>query len=368
MSTQVSFLKQLAVAVLLLALAGGAWHQRAQIAAILGLGPAPVKASRNSDQGVPVIVARVSTARDDVVLEAVGTGRAVRSVMLRTETAGKIAEMSLVADQRYARDDVLLRLDRSAQQLAVELAETRLAEAIRIRDRVSRLQGSGAAAVARLDEVVTAAEIARLELESARDALEDRVLRAPFDGVAGLSEVEAGAWIDSDTDIASFDDRSVLLVEFDLPEALISRIRPTTVVTATTPAAPGREFEGTVTAVDSRIAAQSRTVRVRVTLPNPEDVLKPGASFTVRLELPGDVYPVVPELAVLFSRGTLHVWRVTEEGMAERVEVRMIRRSDGAILIDGPLAEGDLVVVEGTQRMAPGKAVRILNDTGAGPA
>lgn len=366
MPGQVTVWKQIAVSVLLIGAAAFAWHEREAAARMLGLaaaqsGPATVE----RDEGVPVIVAPVQMAEDDLILEAVGTGRAQRSITLRTETEGKIVSMPMEAAQRYAADDILLRLDDTAERLAVELAQTRLEEAERVRSRFSQLQNSGTTAQARLDEVRTAAEIARIELEAARESLENRVLRAPFDGVVGLSEIEVGDWVDSDVEIATYDDRSVLLVGFDLPEALIGRVRLGLTVTAETPAVPGGQFKGTVTAIDSRIAAASRTARARVAIPNPEDTLRPGASFAVRLELPGDRFPIVPELALQFAKGALYVWRIDGD-LAERVQVRLIRRREGNVLVEAPLREADLVVVEGTQRLAPGEPVTIVKTSSGG--
>jgi len=356
----VAFWKQALVAAALVGAGWYGWQEREAIAHALGLAGAEQQAGgRRGAEGVPVLVAPVTSADDDLVLEAVGTGRAVRSVTLRVEAEGKIAELALAAGRTYAKGDVLVKLEDADQQLALKLAEARQREADRVLARLARLEDAGTAARARLDEVRTLAEIAGIEVERAKEHLEDRVLRAPFDGVAGLADLEVGAWIDSDVDIASFDDRSTILVEFDLPEALLPRVDPGLAVAATTPSAPGERFEGAVAAIDSRVTATSRTTKVRVALPNPGDRLRPGASFTVRLDLPGPTYPVVPELAVQFARGALHVWRVTD-GAAERVEVRMVRRRDGAVLVDGPLRAGDRVIVEGTQRLAPGKPVRVM--------
>ena len=366
MPGRVAAWKQVATAICLVAAAVLLWQNSDAVQAMLGLHPvATDRAAAERARGVPVIAAPVRIADDDLVLEAVGTGRAQRSVMLRSETEGTVVDAPLAAGQRYRAGDVLLRLDDTDERLAVELAETRLADAARVRDRFRQLQDTGAAAMARLDEAETAAQIARIELEAAREELRERTIRAPFDGVAGLSEIDVGDWIDSDVEIAGFDDRSVLLVEFELPEALISRVRPGTTVTARTPAVPGRRFEGSVVAIDSRIVEASRTVRVRVAIPNPEDRLRPGASFTVRLELPGERYPVVPELALQFSEGALYVWRIDDD-VVERGEVRLVRRREGAVLVEGPLDEGDLVVVEGTQRLAPGQPVTIVRTLDGG--
>ncbi|MEL6265376.1 MAG: efflux RND transporter periplasmic adaptor subunit [Pseudomonadota bacterium] len=351
----ISAWKQLVILVGMVALGYAGWHQRA---ALFGPPDAPVEtAERSGGTGIPVITAPVTTMADDMVLEVVGTGRARRSVELRAKGGGEIVGMALASNRRFEAGEVLMRLEDADQRLAVDLARTRLAEAERVLARFRQLSNTGTASTARVDEVVTAAEIARLELARAEDALDDRELRAPFAGVSGLPAVEAGAWVSEGDALATYDDRTTILVEFDLPETALSRLRPGLAVTATTFSVPGRVFDGEVVALDSRVDAASRTARVRVGLPNDEDLLRPGVSFTVRVALPGPDYPAVPELAVQFSRGNVYLWRVEGETV-ERVEVEMISRRAGAVLVDGDLAPGDRVVVEGTQRLSPGRTVR----------
>ncbi|MEM6677777.1 MAG: efflux RND transporter periplasmic adaptor subunit [Pseudomonadota bacterium] len=353
----VALWKQGIVIAVLGALGALGWQNRAPVLAAFGAGPAPALEARGgAPRGIPVITAPVTMLRDDLILEVVGTGRARRSITLRSKGDGEILGMPLRAGSAFGPGDLLLELRSKDETLAVALAETRLEEAERVLARFRQLTTTGTASTARLDEVVTAAEIARLELEQARDALNDRALRAPFAGVAGLPEVEEGAWVEEGDAIASFDDRAVILVEFALPEAALARLAPGLPVTATTPSVPGRVFEGAVAALDSRVVAESRSARVRVAIPNADDALRPGVSFTVRIALEGADYPAVPELAVQFSRGSVYLWRVTE-GAVDRVGVRMVSRRDGAVLVEGPIRPGERVVVEGTQRLRPGRAV-----------
>jgi multidrug efflux pump subunit AcrA (membrane-fusion protein) len=65
----------------------------------------------------------------------------------------------------------------------------------------------------------------------------------------------------------------------------------------------------------------------------------------------------VPELALQWAKGESYVWTV-KEGLAKRVTVRTVRRLNSTILVDGDLHEGDSVVIEGVQRLRPGRAVR----------
>lgn len=367
MGKQMGFGKQVLVSGLIAAAAAGVWFTPPEIRDRLPfLGPEKVESNEVKGGGAkrrsranPVIVAPVQKAKDDVVIEVVGTGRAARSVILHSEASGRITDLAIRPNAAFMRGDVLLELENEEEQLALKLAQTRLSEAERVRDRARDLRQRGVVAEASMTEVETAAEVARLEVDRARQRLSERTLRAPFDGVAGIPHVEEGAWVDSNRDIASFDNRSTILVEFDLPQAALARLNSGMEVEALTPVFPGRVFTGAVTAIDSRIDAASRTARVRVSIPNKEDELRPGASFTIRMTLPGPEYYVVPELSLLFAREGLHVWSVAA-GKARKVPVTLVRRREGRVLVDGELNIWDVVVVEGTQRLREGNPVNVI--------
>ncbi len=122
---------------------------------------------------------------------------------------------------------------------------------------------------------------------------------------------------------------------------------------------PGRRFEGQVTQIDNRVDAATRTLRLRAELPNDDDLLRPGMSFKVRLALPGAPHLQVPDLALQWGRDGGHVW-VLRDGKAEQVPVQLVRRLEGTVLIDGALQPGEPVVVEGVQRLRPGRAVLVV--------
>lgn len=361
-----SFWKQLVICSVLIAGAVFSWQYRAELtqlwrasdatAATAGPGQEP----RQRATGTPVIVAQTGIMQDNRTLSAIGTGFAFRAITMRAPSSGEIVEFNIAPERRFARGDTLMRLEDADERFAVSLARTRFEQASDERDRYLRLQNSGVAATARLEEVETNYQLTKIQLDRANEDLKNRVLLAPFDGITGLATVEVGDRIATDDVIGNFDDRTKILVEFDLPEALSGRVSAGLDVTATTPAVEGRTFEGQISAIDSRVNAATRTKRVRARLDNTADLLRPGASFAVQLDLPGDLYPAIPELALQFSQGALHVWRVTDD-VAERVEVRLVRRRAGQVIVDGPLNEGDLVVVEGTQRLREGGAVRVLN-------
>lgn len=360
---QINFWKQLVICAVLIAGAAVGWQHRADLSALWAssTGSAPqVVAQIDTRKGVRVITAGTIAVQDDLSITAIGTGFAAQAITLRAPASGRITALYAAGGTQFAAGDVVMRLDDADQRFAVSRAEARLERATADRDRFRQLQNAGTAATARYEETQTEFKLAEIELEQARADLEDRVLRAPFDGIAGLSPVEIGDRIAAEEPVANFDNRSVMLVEFDLPEALLGRVSLGLPLSARTPAAEGRSFEGEIAVIDSRIDAATRTARVRAAIDNASDLLRPGASFSLMLDLPGQTYPAVPELALQFAEGTLHVWRVAAD-VAERVPVQLVRRRGGNVIVDGPLLEGDRVVVEGTQRLRPGTAVVVLN-------
>jgi len=358
-----SIIKQVALSAALIFGAVLLWQYRAEVQAVVGLGNAePTQSDSEATQasGVPVITAEVQTVQDDLTFSAIGTGFALRSVTLRAPASGEITDLAIAPGRRFEAGDVLMQLRDTDERLALSLADARLERATSERDRYRALQDTGAAATARFEEAETGYKVARIAFEQARAELDDRALRASFDGVSGLASVEEGERIVVDDPISSYDDRSSILVEFDLPEALLSRVQTGLQVSAQTPAVEGRSFDGEVVAIDSRVEVATRTARVRAAVDNAGDLLRPGASFSIQLDLPGTSYPAVPELALQFSRGELQVWRVAENA-ADLVRVKLVRRRDGLVIVDGPLAEGDEIIVEGTQRLRPGIVVNVLN-------
>jgi RND family efflux transporter MFP subunit len=312
---------------------------------------------RRGDRPIPVIVARAASANNDAVLIAVGTARAQRTATLYPQGEGIVSALEVKAGDTVAKGDVILRLDPAKAELAVAVAKQKVAQAERMRDRAAYLNRRSVQSTAKLDDTQNSLDVAKLELKLAEEALADTVVAAPFAGIVSLPEVELGDRVTSSTRVASIDDRSKVLIEFEVPEVYFGRLERGMPATATTAAYRGRTFEGALSTIDARINTETRTVRVRAVFPNADDTLRPGMSFTAQLKFPGQSYTAVPELALQYDDGRPFVWRV-EDGRAARVAVRPVRRSNASALIEGPIAPGDLVVVEGVQRVRQGRALK----------
>lgn len=306
-----------------------------------------------------VLVEALALAEDRVVVQAVGTGEALQSAAIYPSVAGEVVEVLFTAGQRVDKGAPLVRLDDKHARLAVRLAQVARKEAQREVARLEKLAPSGAVPVVRLETARAALESAGLRLAQANADLEDRTVFAPFDGVVGLTKVNKGDRVTEDTPITTLDDRSFVLVEFAVPEAYAGGVHVGDTISVRPWTEPDREVRGTVSEMDSRIDPATRTLRVKARIPNPDDRIRPGTSFEVRLAFTGGSYPSIREVAVLWSRDGAYVWRVVG-GRAEKVFVRVVRRDGGQVLVDGPLEAGDLIVVEGLQGLRVGQAVEPL--------
>ena len=314
-------------------------------------------------EAVPVIAAPVTEGSDGVVLDLLATGSARQSVTLYAPVSGEVAQVLFKPGQAVRAGDVLLRLVDRHERLAVDLAAAK-ADAARVaHTRLETIQGTGAVPDTLADETRAALRSAEIELAQAREALSDRVVRAPFAGVPGLAAVERGERIDTDTALTSLDDRRELHLDLLIPEAYLARVQVGQLVQASNTAHPDRRFEGKVAQIDSRVDPVTRQVKVRAALPNADDVLRSGMSFQVQMALPGEPRLSVPELALQWGREGSFVWAV-REGKAVQVAARAVQRQDSRVLVDGGLTVQDQVVVEGVQRMREGRAVKVVT---AGP-
>ena len=170
--------------------------------------------------------------------------------------------------------------------------------------------------------------------------------------------MQAGDYLAVGNPIAPIDDRSTLLIEFTVPEAVASSMKVGIPVRATLVTRSGEPYTGKIQAVGTRIDPVTRTLMVRAEIPNPDLKLIPGSTFSISVQLPGEDRPVVPALAIQWDRQGAYVWRVTDENMVERVNVAIIAREADRVHVDAELKSGEKVVLEGGSSLRAGQTVR----------
>ena len=319
---------------------------------------------RSGGQAAAVPVMTVPATLTDLreTLTSVGTARALKSVSVYAEASGRVTAVAIDADTEVDEGDLLLQLDDRDETLSVELATVKLADAERLVTRYRTVNARDAnIPESQLDDARAAVDSARIALEQARVDLDRRRITAPFAGRVGITEIDVGDRINTSTLVTTIDDRTLLLVNFSVPELYVDRVTRGTPVAVRLWDAADAPVSGEVVAVDSRIDITSRAFIARAAIDNTADRFRPGMAFEISLNASRGAFLSVPNVALQWGADGAYVW-VAEEGRAAKREVRLVKRLAGAILIEGELAEGEPVVMEGVQSVRTGLPLKLLSD------
>lgn len=372
-----SFWKQLIASLIVIAVAVGLWLRFFPGApemleswgmewamAAVPVRPDPQAEARQArggfgQQPALVVASRIETATINDRLSAIGTGRATSSVSVTPFASGRLTELSVESGSRVEAGDPIARLDAEAEEIALDRARAALDDAEARLERIRALRNTNTATAVQLNEAELAVTNARLAVRDADLTLQRRTVVAPISGIVGILPVSAGNYVTSQTEIATIDDRSRIVIDFWVPERFAGMIAVGDSVSAASVARPDDNFDGIVSAIDNRIDAQSRTLRIQASITNDDDTLRAGMSFQVTMTFPGDSYPAVDPLAIQWGTDGAFVWLV-EDGKARRAPVTIIQRNTDSVLVAGDFGEAGAVVTEGIHAVREGEEVRLV--------
>ncbi|MFN0024348.1 MAG: efflux RND transporter periplasmic adaptor subunit [Parvularculaceae bacterium] len=300
-----------------------------------------------------VTIAAVEEAKMGRTLEAIGSARSSKAATLVSETAGLVIGVEITAGKAVRAGDTLLRLDDEAQRIALARARAQYPAAKANSERFAALQKEEAASRLEADTAFNEFKAVEAELREAEFALSQRTIRAPFDGVVGLTAIRRGDYLRVGDVVTTIDDPGSLIIEFTAPQESVASVVIGQPVEAKLAGGPGNALKGAVSAIDSRVDPVSRTLRIEATFSGADGIL-PGATYAVTTTSAGTRALSVPGLAVQWDRTGAYVWKVGPDGAATRSSVSILQRRDDVAVISGDIAAGERVIVEGADRVRPG--------------
>ncbi|MGE6661037.1 efflux RND transporter periplasmic adaptor subunit [Pseudomonas sp. NPDC077408] len=170
---------------------------------------------------------------------------------------------------------------------------------------------------------------------------------SPIAGVLSSLDVREGMTVPAGASLARINGLSTVWLEVAVPEAQVGHLAQGQKVTARLPAFAGQSLEGTIQAVLPQANLDSRTVRVRVELPNPQQRLRPGMTAQVTLNRDVEQALIIPSEAVIRTGRRALVMLAEDEGRYRPVEVRIGREFDDRTEILEGLEAGQKVVASG---------------------
>ena len=235
-------------------------------------------------------------------LEAVGTLVAVNGTDVTTEAGGVVQKIAFQAGQPVSAGTLLVELNSAAELASLQALEASARLAAVQAERWRTLGADRLVSQAEVEERSTQAATARAQAESQRALIAQKRIRAPFDGELGIRRVNLGQYVAPGDPIVSLQSLDPIFLDFTLPEQELGQVREGMLVRARVDSLEGREFEGTVTAIEPAVDAATRNFRVQATLDNPERLLRPGSFARVGFDVGGDEdVVVIPQTAVAFN-------------------------------------------------------------------
>ena len=331
-------------------------------------------------------------------IEAIGTVGAVRGVDLTVETAGIVKEIRFSANEKVEAGAVLVQLDDAVQRADLDAQKAQAALDQTTLKRAMELQKRGVGSDVTLDNARAAASASEAQVNKLQAILDQKQLRAPFGGTAGIPKIDLGQYLSPGTVVVTLQDLDTMRVDFTVPEQQLAQLK----IGQTVRLGVGdgqMPFAGTVRGINPKIDPSSRLVGVRAEVANTEGRLSPGQFVQIRVELPEENNVLaVPQTALTTSLYGDYIY-VVQKALAEaaqpaadaakpaaegekaeggkaadnkaadsgpalvlsQVFVTPGRRNGGFVEILKGVAEGDEVVTAGQNRLYNGMSVTIDN-------
>jgi membrane fusion protein (multidrug efflux system) len=319
-------------------------------------------ASGGPKGGFPVqaVVAPVIEGPIEETLFLVGNLSAREFIDIRSEVDAQITYIGFMEGAEVETDQVLFRLDDIKLQAQVQEAQARFDRAREENERGKVLVDRESISQQQFDQFRFEFAAAEAALRLARELMDDAIVRAPFDGRMDQRDVSLGQFVNTGQLLSSLVQTDPLEVEFNVPERYLGQLHEGQNIRISSVAWPDEHFLGEVYFVSPRLDERNRTITMKAIIDNADGRLKPG--MFANLELVFEARPkalIIPEQAISYRGEQASVVVMGGDGLAEYRNIGVGLRISGAAEITSGLSAGEIVVVEGYQKIGPGTPILI---------
>jgi multidrug efflux system membrane fusion protein len=321
--------------------------------------------ANNKPPPAQISAAEVKTEAVPRFATGIGSVTAVHQVTINPEVGGRVTKIFFEPGATVKAGDPLVQINDAPERgdLASYEAQARWAETTL--GRSSQLAQRQFEARETVDQKQSQLDQARAMIIKTEAVIAQKLIRAPFFGQLGTRQIEVGQYLTPGARIVTLTDLSTLYVNFTLPSQMRPQISVGQRVNVTADAFPGRTFTAEITTIEPQISADTRTMAIQATMPNPDNALLPGMFINAAV--------VLPETAVDYTLYGDSVYVVREDGKdakgnpilkAVRTPIKTgVRWGNKVTILDG-LKPGDRVVAAGQVKVQNGAPV-VISDSPA---
>ena len=334
---------------------------------------------------VPVRVISAETTDLKVQFKTIGTATALNTVLVQPRVSGPLLALHFTEGQKVAAGQLLAEIDPAPYQVKLAQAEGQLQqnvaqlknaeldlalyEKLKTQNSISRQQYNTQQAL--VNQLKGSLKSNQAQIDAAKLELSYTRILAPISGKTGLRKVDAGNLVQANSaeGLVSITQSAPIYVVFSIPETQLQSLRM-----AVKDGAPLQVeawdrndkqllATGELTTLDNQIDPATGTLKLKAQFANSDDQLFPNQFVNVRLNIaarPGAV--TIPQDAVQYgAEGTFIYVVENKKAQLKMLELGVV--DNGRVEVRSGLKGGDQIVMEGLDRLRPGRDVELVQSS-----
>lgn len=312
------------------------------IIGLVAVGSVYIMVKNSSKQTPQNVTYTVHSETVENIIEIAGTISAAQEQKLQAAGDGTVTGVYVAAGDTVKKGDILIRIDDTTQQYELEQQDYQIEQ-----KRISGAQRD--------------VEMLLKQRKVLEQKLEDRIIKANFDGIVAYLNVAEGDYLVAKDEVGTMIDRTYLKALVEVAETDSSKIKPGQKVMFSFPAHEDHKMEGYLVSSYAIATVTSRgasVVKAEVRIDNPPEQILPNYSFIGEIEIsPPETILLVERQAIGYGEdGSPFAEKILPDGTTERVPVTVTAYGNAFVKIISGLQDKDVLKQQSTGTVPIGAA------------
>lgn len=312
------------------------------IIGLVAVSSAYIMVKNSSKQTPQNVTYTVHSETVENIIEIAGTISAAQEQKLQAAGDGTVTGVYVSAGDTVKKGDILIRIDDTTQQYELEQQDYQIEQ-----KRISGAQRD--------------VEMLLKQRKVLEQKLEDRIIKANFDGIVAYLNVAEGDYLVAKDEVGTMIDRTYLKALVEVAETDSSKIKPGQKVMFSFPAYEDHKMEGYLVSSYAIATVTSRgasVVKAEVRIDNPPEQILPNYSFIGEIEIsPPETILLVERQAIGYGEdGSPFAEKILPDGTTERVPVTVTAYGNAFVKIISGLQDKDVLKQQSTGTVPIGAA------------